>query len=392
MSKTQSKPLSIVFVTNNYTPYSGGVVNSIVTARAALQALGHAVTIITLDFTGIPQESEPGIIRVYCPIRFTHKKNIMAVPWRPTHEIEKIIARLKPDIVHTHHPFLLGQSAATGACKYKVPTVFTYHTLYEDYAHYVPLPQLFTRFVTMKLVNRYCQKIDAIIAPSEAVKKAIENQVIKTPVSVIPSSVDVRYLLPIVREFKNLLNGPFRLLCVTRFVKEKNVSFLLDLFAQLILQSDAPSYTLTLIGYGYEFEALQTYAYKHHRFSRAQVQFIHKPNKEVVIEWYRTADLFLFSSTSDTQGLVLAEAMGAGMPVVAVDGPGQRSIIKQGENGFIVHSADEMATTIALIASNNGLCQKLSVGAWQTAQRYAPERMAHALVDLYRDLIDQRSR
>jgi glycosyltransferase involved in cell wall biosynthesis len=389
MSKTQSKPLSIVFVTNNYIPYAGGVVNSIETARAALQALGHKVTIVTLDFTGALHESESGVIRLLCPIRFVHKKNIMAVPWRPTHEIEKVIAQIKPDILHTHHPFLLGQSAAKVARRHGIPSVFTYHTLYEDYAHYVPLPQTLTRFVTMQLVNRYCQKMNAIIAPSESVKRIIENQQIKTPVSVIPSSIDVQFLSPAIREFKNFSHGPFRLLCVTRFVKEKNVSLLLDVFAQLIVQPCAPPYTLTLIGYGYEFEALQTYAYEHHQFSPAQVQFIHKPKKEVIIEWYRTADLFLFSSASDTQGLVLAEAMGAGMPIVAVDGPGQQSVINQGKNGFIVQSRDEMVATIALIASDNTLRQRLSVGAWQTAQRYTPERMAHALVDLYCGLISQ---
>lgn len=386
MVTNNSKPLHIVFVTNSYFPYSGGVVSSIVTARAALQAEGHRVTIITLDFVGTEGEIEPGVFSVVCPIRFMYKKNVMAIPWRPTHQIKKMILLLKPDIIHVHHPFLLGKSALRVAYANRIPCLFTYHTTYEDCVHYLPFPQLITRFVTTHVVNRYCQKVNAIIAPSGAVKNHIEQQQISTVVKVIPSSIDTRFLLKSARIINQSIDIPFNLLCVSRFSKEKNVYVLLDVFARVVERSQERCYALTLIGYGHEYEGLQKYAYEKYGFSKEQVRFIHKPEKEVIVHWYRTVDLFLFPSLSDTQGLVLAEAMGGGTPVIALDGPGQRAIIKQGENGFIVYSLDEMVATIIKIAQDAQLHQLLSIGAWSTAQQYAPVHMARQLVAVYRGL------
>src|SRR5436189_6357245 len=100
--------MRIIFVTNNYTPYSGGLVSSIDATVQELRAQGHNVLIITLNFLGDLHKAENDLIRITCPIRFMYKKNHMAIPWRPTHELLSIAKQFSPDIIHVHHPFLLG--------------------------------------------------------------------------------------------------------------------------------------------------------------------------------------------------------------------------------------------------------------------------------------------
>ena len=416
--------MRILFVTNNYTPYSGGVVSSIRSSVAALRAAGHTVHIITLDFLGTQHKDPTYVLRVQCPIKFTYKTNPMALPWRPYAQILRVIKTLKPDVIHSHHPFLLGRDALKVARALGIPILFTYHTMYEQYLHYVPLPQPVTKPVVNKLVLDYCRAVDGIIAPSSAIEKYLHNQQIQTPIVVIPSGLQAMF----VKELKqakqvcaqNLAeqsvhasaqsNGydwadrhycadnsgadnyrvsccsaksayfPFNLLVVSRFTKEKNIPFILDTFAQLPEQQ---KYRLTLVGYGADAEQLRQHAYDTLQLPPERVVFVHKPPKQQLLQQYRDADLFLFSSTTDTQGLVLAEAMACGTPVVAVDGPGQRDIIKQGQNGFLVSSTKQMGTTIAKITDNKVLHKTLSDGALKTAHAYDPVRTTEKLVEFY---------
>ncbi len=376
------KKLRIVFVTNNYTPYSGGVVSSINASVHELHKVGHEVTIITLDFLGAQHNNPDYVIRVPCPIKFRYKTNPMAVPWWPQHHLYKIIKRFEPDIIHAHHPFLLGSEVLRVAKKLNIPIVFTYHTLYEAYLHYIPLPQFLTRYVTKRLVRSFCQRVDGIIAPSRAIKEYLQNAGVKTKTTIIPSSLQQQFLTNKKPEKDISTNRPFRLLTVGRFVKEKNIPLLFDVFQ--LLQGN---YTLTLVGYGAEYETIKSMAYEQYQFTPDRVRFIHKPPQEQIIRLYREADLFLFSSTTDTQGLVLVEAMARATPVIAIDGPGQRDVIRNGQNGFLVESADKMAKMIDFIAQNNDLQVRLQDEAWKTAQKYEPEGLIEQLVDFYEQVM-----
>ena len=169
-------------------------------------------------------------------------------------------------------------------------------------------------------------------------------------------------------------------------VKEKNITALLDVAHTLIDHN--VDFSLQLIGYGTDYEALQEYAYQKLTLPKERVSFVHKPPQSVIVQAYSDADLFLFSSSNDTQGLVLAEAMAGGTPVIAFDGPGQRDIIKQGENGFIVADEKEMAETIMHLSNNRKQLAALSEHAWQTAQAYQPERLSKRLVQFYRQIMD----
>jgi len=235
-------------------------------------------------------------------------------------------------------------------------------------------------------VKNYCKKVDGIIAPSSGIKQYLEQQKIKKPISVVPSCLQP--VFSPATEFvskRRKPNQPFHLLSVTRCSKEKNVFYLVDLIAALFRIDDR--FKMTIIGYGPLWKPLQKYAYDECKLSAEQLSFIHRPVKEQIKKFYSDADLFVFSSHNDTQGLVLAEAMAGGTPVIAVDGAGQRDIIEQGKNGFIVENMDEMVQTICKLSYDAYKLECMSEHAWQTAHGYKTSHLTASLVKTYKQIV-----
>ena len=184
-----NKKLRIVLVTNNYTPYSGGVVSSIDALTTQLMACGHEVFIITLDFLGNHHDDPPHVIRVPSLFRFRYRGNHMAVPWMPTRHLLRILKTLRPTVVHMQHPFFLCVYALKVARMLSIPCVFTYHTIYEQYAHYIPFYQPIVRAIVRKNVLSFCRRVDHIIAPSRAIRDYLLQKKITTPITIIPSGL-----------------------------------------------------------------------------------------------------------------------------------------------------------------------------------------------------------
>lgn len=370
----------IVFITNNYTPYSGGVVSSINATVDALHKAGHEVFIITLDFLGKAHNDPPYVLRIPSIIRFTHKKNHLAIPWRPYHHMMRIIKDLEPDILHTHHPFYLGTTALKITQKLSLPIVLTYHSIYEGYLHYVPLPAWITQTLVTRKVLNFCRAMHGIIAPSTCIQQYLQSHCVQTPTVVIPSGLQELFINTQGLCKKERNTHVFQLLYVGRFTQEKNIPFILDVMHMLRTHR---TFHLTLVGYGIEYDNLRAYAYHTLKLSEETVKFIHKPTKQELLEHYQQADLFLFPSFLDTQGLVLAEAMACGVPVVAVHGPGQQDIICDGYNGYLIESKQNMAQKILDISSDQQLHYRLQHGALETSKSYNPQIVTENLVNFY---------
>lgn len=378
------KSLKVVFVTNNYTPYTGGVVSSINAFSDELIARGHMVNIISLDFLGKKHNDPAHVARIPSIVRFSRGGgNLLAIPWRPDAKVLKVLKELNPDVVHAHHPFLLGQSALRAAQALSVPIVFTYHTIYERYAHYIPFFQPLVRAMVKRKVLKYCKKVDQIIAPGSYIHSYLQKEGIKTPIEVMPSPLQPHFIGGYNQHSTVGQNDKrFKLLLVSRLVKEKNIEFALDVVSQL----NPNTFTLTIVGYGDQEQEIRDYAYQTLNLSPEQVTFVIKPEKAELVRLYNDADLFLFPSTSDTQGLVLAESMAAGTPVVAIEGPGQRDIVQNGVNGFIVESGSQMVEVVRQIFADKNLFATLRAGASETARNYRPDVLTDQLVDLYRQV------
>lgn len=375
------KKLRIVFVTNNYTPYSGGVVSSINAIADQLRKMGHKVFIITLDFLGKGHIDPYYVVRAPCQISFQYKKNCIAIPFHADPFVRSQIMLIKPDIIHVHHPFLLGKVACRIGKELGIPVFFTYHSLYEKYVHYVPVPQCISRPIVMRRVKKFCTEVNGIIVPSHSVYDFLSAQSVLTLKKIIPSPISPLFLTYDIDQKR--LGSPVKLLCVSRFVKEKNLTFLLDVISML----PSHRYCLTVAGYGAEYDFLQWYAFKKRGLSPEVVRFVLRPSKDELRQLYYDAHLFLFSSISDTQGLVLAEAMAGGTPVIAIDGPGQRDIVVSGHNGSLVRDQAHMAYEIERISQSPDEYEYLSGNARITAQGYAPEVLADQVLQFYISLI-----
>lgn len=369
--------MKILFITNNYTPYSGGVVSSINATISQLQKVGHEVELITFSF--LPDHDDPAHVRrIPSLAQFKFKTHHAAIPLLPKRFIRKQVEAFKPDLIHVHHPFLLGALGSKVGKEFGIPVVFTYHTQYEQFPLYLPIPKALSSHLIAKRVVGFCNQVDGIVAVGRVVTNFLTNHQVKTPVIELASGLQEHFLVPF---SPKKIKSPFKLLLVTRFSQEKNIPFLIDVLSELPEQ-----FTLTLVGFGPLFEAMQQYARDQGVTDRTS--FIHKPSKEQLVNAYQGANLFLFSAQqSECQPQVLPEAFAAGLPIVALPGPGPSECIDHGNNGYLVHSRDEMAATIHMIAENPPLYSNLRHQAWQSAQQYHPARQVEKLVDFYLSVI-----
>lgn len=369
--------MKIAIITNNYKPYSGGVVSSITTFADQLKKIGCDVSIITLDFLSSNSEQEEYVFRVPTQIKFLYHNNHMAVPLRADKYIFEVIKKISPDIIHSQHPFLLGSSALKTARILNIPIVFTYHSQYEQYSHYLPFPFNLAKPVIKNIALSYCKKVNGIIAPSNSVKEILTANKISGNIEIISSGISSIFFNKIF-EIKNWSNK-FNLLYVGRFTKEKNIQFLLNVFSCL----DYSKYKFNLVGYGSEIENLKNHAINL-GIPKKNIEFIEKPSKDRLAQIYKDSNLFIFSSKTETQGLVLAEAMASSNPVIALDASGSKDIIKNNINGFLINSEQEMIEKIIAVTENLQLYNELCKGAWLTAQDYKIEISTERLLNFYK--------
>jgi 1,2-diacylglycerol 3-alpha-glucosyltransferase len=367
----------VVHITNNFTPYMGGVTRAIQTITQGLRTQGLKTTIVTLDFTGQQYANEQDVLRLPTIGKIIYKNNPLAYPLNCTRTLFKMLTQLAPDIIHFHHPFLLGNSGLFCARQLGIPTVFTYHTLYHRYTHYVPLPHWITARLINHRLKQFCNEVHGIITPSTAAHTFIASLGHAHKATVLPTPIQSHFLLS--EKPEKPLITPIELLYVGRFVHEKSPAALLELYKLL----PPHLFRLTYAGYGYLEAHLKHLAYKTYQLSPAQVRFIIKPTQDELLNFYRISHFFLFPSQTDTQGLVLAEAMAQGTPVIALPGPGQADLIKTGYNGAIVPSVQAMAHYITSIAHNSSAYAILSRNAYTSHFTYHPETYIENLLSFY---------
>lgn len=373
------KNMRILHISNNYTPYCAGLVSSLNALLPALQHQGHTIRLLTIDFLGDHHDDPEYVVRIASVAKGMYRTYHLAVPWRMRNFVARQVNEFEPDIIHVHHPFLLGMAGLYIAQVVTIPIVFTYHSQYQAYAYLVPFAQSLTQTLIKKRVNHFCNEVNALVVPSGSIEQMLKHECVVRPMRVIPSPIQSHFI-DTTRTIKENIHAPLRLLLVSRLVPEKNIEWLLHMLSKLDI-----SYSLTIAGFGILYEPLQKYV-KELGITN-NVIFVEKPDRQTLINLYQNCDLFVFSSLSDTQALVLAEAMSFGTPVVALDGPGQRDIIHNGVNGFLAHNADQMVDCITRIQSDTQLFKQLSAGALETSRYYHPDQIARELTSYYKQII-----
>lgn len=382
--------MRIAMMTNNYKPFVGGVPISIERLTESLRKAGHEVVVFAPTYENM--EEEAGVVRYRSLIKSVCKG--AAVPDGLDPVIERTFRAGNFDVIHVHHPMVIGWTALYLSQKYHVPVVFTYHTRYEQYLHYLGMSCM--KDVMPAYIRGFAAKCDGVIAPTPGMKEYLERIEVETPVSVLPTGIADDGFLPeeeTVRSLrKKLVGDRTYLFCtVARLAKEKNLEFLLESLSLRKRQGNA-DFKLVLVGEGPEGENLKKYAKR--LGMEEEIIFAGKvPNREVK-NYCAAADLFLFSSTSETQGIVSLEAMAAGTPVLAVDATGTGDIVKNGKNGYLVkESVVDFAEKLDQILKG-GLEEMLCLraGAKATARVYGEDAIAAEAILCYRSAVELRWR
>lgn len=385
------KPLHIAYYTNTYLPVVSGVVRSVQSFRQALSALGHNVFIFAQEDDY--EDTEPFIFR-YPSLRLPLGVDIPAA--LPVSSfVDQLLPKLKLDVIHTHHPFLLGQTAANKARDYNLPLVFTFHTQYHEYTHYIPFSQeQVQEFIKDRIMNwlrEYMRKCQHIVIPSESMRSILVNDYgLVDRFTVIPTGVDVT---PYHRARGESLRARWSwgddkvIISVGRLAEEKNWTTLLQAFA-LALEKQK-NLRLVLVGDGPQASALRQLAGELGITER--VLFPGRVPFEKIPKHLKAADLFAFASVTETQGLVTLEALAAGLPVAAVAGPGTQDIIDDGVQGLLVkNDPHELANGIVKLIGNPDLMARFKSAALQKAQEYDHKQLARQMLKVYKQAIQDK--
>jgi 1,2-diacylglycerol 3-alpha-glucosyltransferase len=345
--------------TNNYLPFCGGVTISVETLRRGLQARGHEVWTFAPRFAGVT-DADPRIVRFPSVPAATYPEFALPIPWVP--RIRRQVRGLDLDVFHAHHPFLLGPAARRLARRRRRPLVFTYHTRYEKYAHYVPLRRPLVEAAALRLSSRFAARADAVIAPSALIRDQLRARGVTVPIAIVPTGVDLVRFRPADRAAaRQALGLPPRdplVLYVGRLDREKSVDRVLLAFDRLA--GTLGRAHLWLVGQGKEAEALSRMTT--HLAAGDRVHFAGVRSHEGLATWYQAADLFLFASETETQGLVLAEAAACALPAVAVAAPGCDEVVRDGETGILT-KADPAALAEAAIGLLLDADRRAAMGA-----------------------------
>ena len=385
--------MNIGMFTDIYRPAVNGVTRSIDTLRESLEARGHTVYIFAPSVRHHPKEER--VIRLPSIKRLSPKEIPIGISFVPL--LMRKVRPLKLDIIHTHLPFFIGSLGYRVAKKLSVPKIHTYHTHLTEYAHYSPFPgtQRPVRYGLRRLSKRYCNNSDYVIAPSTAIREVLISYGVTKPIVVNPTGI-------VCDEFRRLTNdeatnlfrhyaiplGQRIILFGCRLAKEKNLLFLLQCFERI-----AHIHTnvhLVFAGGGPMEQAIHRQAKKAGLEARTTITGLLQ--KQEMAKFFGAADVFAFPSYTETQGIVLAEAMAAGCPVVAIDALGPKDAIHDGVDGFLVpNDVDAFTNKLLQILEDDALQQQFSRAAINNAQQFSAERTTDRLLEVYETAIRDRS-
>jgi len=387
--------MKIAFFTNNYLPNTGGAAIAVESYREALEKLGHEVHVFAPKyppwFPKYKEDKDKHIIRFpSIALRFITPQPL---PLYFSFLVEDYFRKQNFDIVHSHHPFVIGKTALKLAKKYNKPIVFTHHTQYHKYVHYIPIiPQTITSKIAIKESVKYSNQVDLVIAPTKEIKDMIINFGVKTRIEVIPTGIDFSlWEKPIPKDF--LDNFPWKdkkiLLYAGRLAKEKNLEFLIQALSKLL--KDRDDVVFLIVGDGEERKNLENLTEKLE--IKDKVIFLGWHPREELIYYYKIAHIFVFASTTETQGLVTLEAMAGGCAVVAVEAPGTISLVEDGKEGLLAkEDYNDFYQKVLYLLSNESLLHDMEKNAIKKAVQFSIIESAKKLEELYKELIKNKEK
>jgi glycosyltransferase involved in cell wall biosynthesis len=377
----------VLFISDVYFPRVNGVSTSIRTFRQDLAALGVRTLLVVPQYPGQhgPADSAP-VLRI--PAR--------GVPGDPEDRrmawgaLNRELARLPRgefDLVHIHTPFIAHYAGVRFARQANIPCVATYHTFFEQYLHhYLPVvPRRLGGFIARHFTRAQCAQVQALIAPSEPMRAVLDAYGVRTPIRVLPTGLAAD-------RFRSGDGASFRaragispqrpvMTYIGRVAHEKNIGFLVQVLQRVL--RDVPQALLVIAGEGPARAGL-----------RAQVASLglqksvhfagYLERDSELLDCYAAADAFVFASRTETQGLVLLEAMAQGAAVVSTAELGTRSILVPGSGAIVVPEEEAaFAAAVARVLGDPGLRKSMAARGRAYARTWSAAVMARRLAELY---------
>ena len=387
--------MRIGIFTDTYPPFINGVSTSIVMLKKALEKQGHTVYIVTVNNENMKYkyEEDEKVIRIPgIPVGIYDYRLTGIYPVKIVNKIRK----WHLDVIHSQTEFGVGTFARIIAKQFHIPLVHTYHTMYEDYVHYITKGYFVgtSKKIVEYLTLFYCDKtISELIVPTEKTKELFkEKYKVNRNVYVIPTGIEIEkfYLennknLNILEKRNSLgiAKDDFVILFVGRIGTEKNIDLLLNGMDKLIKLSK--KIKLLIIGDGPDMGYYKEYVYK--RNLGKNVIFTGKVPWDSISEYYLIADIFATASVTETQGLTVIEAMAAGLPVVCINDESFTGTIMNNVDGIIFNNLEEYIEAITKLYQDRELLKNLGKKARIDAEKYSSEKFATSVLEVYRTAI-----
>jgi glycosyltransferase involved in cell wall biosynthesis len=387
----------VLFISDVYFPRVNGVSTSIRTFRQDLVDQGVDTRLVAPRYDAPPDAApeEPGVLRVPAA-RVPRDPEDRRMHWRALTRALDALPGSEFDLVHIHTPFVAHYAGVRFARRANLACLATYHTFFEEYLHhYLPvLPRRLAKLLARSFTRSQCAAVQALIAPSEPMREVLTGYGVTTPIHVLPTGLAAdRFRAGDGRAFRAHAGIDAQRPLVTyigRVAHEKNIGFLVQVFRQVLER--VPEALLVIAGEGPAREPLRQQVA--HLGLEAQVHFAgYLERDSALLDCYAAADVFVFASRTETQGLVLLEAMAQGAPVVSTAELGTRSILVPGCGALIVPEQQEaFAAAVVRVLTEAGLREELATRGRAYARNWSSAAMARRLAELYGELRTAHSR
>lgn len=377
--------MNILMVSDVYFPRVNGVSTSIMTLRRELKALGHKVTLVAPAYN-MGEPAEDDIVRISGrPVLMDPEDRLMSTS--KLKALPQLLAQESFDLIHIHTPFLAHYTGLSLGKAFNIPCVETYHTFFEEYLyHYVPfLPKPLMRYVARHFSRRQCAQVDGLVLPSIAMDEALTRYGVQAFSKIIPTGIELS-------DFSHCDPAGFRqkhgiapdrpvVVYVGRVAFEKNIEFLLLMLAQL--RHTLPDVLLIIAGEGpAEGKLRKTVEGLNLATNVLFVGYLERSTE--LPACYCAGNAFVFASRTETQGLVLLEAMALGVPVVSTAVMGTRDILAAGRGCRVAEDNPvAFAATLREVLTDHELRARLGAEARQHALDWSAPKMAQQMLAFY---------
>jgi glycosyltransferase involved in cell wall biosynthesis len=385
--------MNILMISDVYFPRVNGVSASMRTFARELTRLGHAVTIVAPEYDRRGAEEEFETIRLPARVIFFDPEDRL-IRAAALHAALRDLSERSWDVIHIHTPFRAHQLGVLLSRQTGCPTVESYHTFFEEYAaHYLPwLPAPLLRFVARRFSRKLCHGVDHLIVPTQQMAGVLASYGIRTASSVIPTGIHID-------EFRGGDGDRFRrehdigpdqptLVTVSRLAAEKNIGFLLE--ATRVLIREFPRLVFIVAGEGPDAKRLRQRAEA--LGLSGNMRFVGNLDRRTqLLDCYRAGDVFVFASPTETQGLVLLEAMSLGVPIVSTAVMGTATVLENARSARIsAERVGEFASSVAALLRSPADRKILSEAGPEDAKAWSAPMLMKRVVDLYARLSASR--